>query len=44
MVFHSQPQVEHRLDEKRTVIQNNFFFHEANTSHTSKINSFLDLK
>ena len=30
MIFYWQPLVEHVLDEKRTVMQNNFTFHETN--------------
>ena len=30
MIFHLQPQVEHKLGEKRPVKQNNFTFHKTN--------------
>ena len=47
MIFHSQPQAEHMLGKRRTVMQNNFTFHEfffkCATLHISQINSFLDL-
>ena len=29
MVFHSQPQFEHKLGKKRSFKQNNFAFHET---------------
>ena len=51
MIFNSQPHVEHILDEKRTVMQNNltflktsFLFFKYPTLHISKVNSLLDLK
>ena len=51
MNFHSQFWIEHTLGEKRTIMQNNFLLHKINVFpfncqalHSSKINSFLDLK